>query len=132
LSWVALLAIGGLVGGAIAYPIGESVGKKPYEDAKERLRQALLDKLPVIPVIPEWIDLPSTIDWIRRAPNEEVLKWVIQTLNMVIERWTEFSEFITALLDSLKEAFQVTPVPTLSPRLARRTTMRIVAKPFKR
>ena len=132
MSWVALLAIGGLVGGAIAYPIGESVGKKPYEDAKERLREALLSRLPAVPTIPEWIDLPSTIDWIRRAPNEEVLKWAIQTLNTVIERWAEFSEFVTALLDSLKEAFQVTPMPTLSPRLARRATMRIVAKPFKR
>ena len=132
MSWVAFLAIGGLIGGAIAYPVGQSAGRKPYEDAKERLRQALLSRLPTVPTIPEWIDLPSTIDWIRRAPNEEVLKWAIQTLNMVIERWTEFSEFVTALLDSLKEAFQVTPVPSLSPRLARRATMRIVAKPFKR
>jgi len=122
--------MGGFVGGLIAYPIGESVGRKPYEDVKERLRQALLSRLPTVPAVPEWIDLPSTIDWIRRAPNEEVLKWAIQTLNMVIERWTEFSEFVTALLDSLKEAFQVTPA-LLSPRLVRRATMRIVAKPFK-
>ena len=132
MSWVASLVIGGLVGGLVVYPIGESAGRKPYEDAKERLRQALLNRLPAVPTIPEWIDLPSIIDWIRRAPNEEVLKWAIEALNMVIDRWAEFSEFVAALLDSLKEAFQVTPTAMLSPRLARRAaTMRIQAKPLR-
>jgi len=131
LSWVAFLAIGGLIGGAMAYPMGQSAGRKPYEDAKERLRQALLNRLPAVPTFPEWVDLPSIIDWLQRAPNEEVLKWAIQALNMVIDRWSEFSEFVAALLDSLKEAFQVTPTAMLSPRLARKAAGRIVAKPFK-
>lgn len=116
--------IGGIIATAIAYPMGLSKGKKEYEDKKEVLRQRLLEQLPNIPV-PEWVNLPDVLPWLQTAPSEDVLKWAIQALNMVIDKWETQSQFITAIMESLKQAFQVPP--TLSPRLTRKLE-RAIAK----
>lgn len=129
MSWVLPLIIGGVVGAATAYPAGLSAGRATYENKKEKLREALLNRLPTVSV-PEWIDLPSVLNWLQTCPSEEVLKWAIQALNEVIINWEQFADFVTALLESLKEAFEVRPTLAPSPRLTRKFTQKIMAKPF--
>ena len=128
MSW-AIPIIFGMMGAALGFGVGQGVGRAEYHSKKERLREALLARLQGI-TVPEWIDLPSLLDWIQTAPNEEVLKWVIQALNDTITRWTEFADFVTALLESLKDAFEVRPSLAPSPRIAKRLVKRIMAKPF--
>jgi hypothetical protein len=123
---VAALAIGAVLGAAVSYPAGVSQGRKEYENRKEILRDQLIQRLSAIP-IPEWLVLPDLLNWLRTVPSEEVLKWVLQTLNMVIDQWESQSQFITALMESLKVAFNVPP-PLSVPRITRKTIEKIVAK----
>lgn len=122
------LIAGLIVGATIAYPIGVSRGKAEYESKKELLRQRLLEKLPTIPV-PEWVPLPEVLNWLKTCPSEDALKWAIQALNLVIDKWETQSQFITALMESLKEAFHVPPTLGLGlPRITRKTLERVIAK----
>jgi len=116
--------VGGVLAAAVAYPMGVSKGRKEYEDKKEVLRQRLLEHLSTVPV-PDWVSLPEVLPWLKTCPSEDVLKWAIQALNMAIERKEAQTDFVTAILESLKQAFQVPPA--LSPRLMRKLE-RAVAK----
>jgi len=118
-SWFIGALVGGVLAAAVAYPTGYSRGKALYEQKLEALRQRLLEKLPTVSA-PEWVNVPEVVSWMRTAPAEDVHKWAIQALNSVIDKWETQSQFITALMESLKQAFQVPPPPAPSPRIARK------------
>jgi len=116
-SWIIGAVVGGALAALVAYPTGVSNGKAEYEGKKETLRQRLLEQLPNVPV-PDWINLPEVLNWLQTCESEEVIKWAIETLNAVIDQWQTHSEFITTLLNSLKDAFQVPR--TMAPRRVRK------------
>jgi hypothetical protein len=120
LSWLVGAVVGGALAAAVAYPTGYNRGKAIYASRLETLRQKLLEKLPTTPT-PEWVNVPEVVSWMRTAPAEDVLKWAIQALNAVIDKWETQSQFITTLMESLKQAFQVPPATTAAPpRIARK------------
>lgn len=119
MSWLIGAVVGGALAATVAYPTGYSRGKALYEKKMEALRQRLLEQLPQVPV-PEWVNLTEVLNWMRAAPSEDVHKWAIQALNSVIDKWETHSQFITALMESLKQAFQVPPTLAPSPRITRK------------
>jgi hypothetical protein len=122
-SWIVGAVVGGALAAAVAYPMGYNRGKAIYTSRLEALRQKLLEKLPSTPA-PEWVNVPEVVAWMRTAPSEDVLKWAIQALNAVIDKWEAHSQFIIALMESLKQAFQVPPATTAAPpRIARKLEM---------
>lgn len=127
MSLVLGLVVGGVIAAAVAYPMGLSKGRQDYEGKKEVLRQRLLEKLPATPV-PEWLALSDVTKWMQTASNEDVLKWAMQALDQVIDKWETQSQFITMLMESLKQAFQVSPTLGMGlPRLTRKTLERVIA-----